>query len=113
MNRICTSLAGRASEVLELDEEGISTGASADLKSAAKTAMAMVCDYGMMGDDMLFVSEKSDLAADKAREIINKEYARAKELILENKPKLMALVKELMDKNSLSSEQLKAIIQGE
>lgn len=112
LNRICTALAGRASEVLEYGEDGIDTGASADIVSAQKSASAMVCKYGMMGDDMLFVREKSDFAENKIREILYEQYKRAMEIIKENKETLYILVNELLKKDSLDSEELKRIILG-
>ena len=48
LNRIRTSLGGRAAEIAYYGEkDGISTGASGDLESATRIARAMICNYGM------------------------------------------------------------------
>lgn len=112
LNRICMALAGRGAEVTEYGEDGIGTGASADLQTASRVAMSMVTKYGMLGDDLLFVKEDSEFAENKVRQILNEQYRRAKEIIGQNKEKFDRMVFALLEKNSLDENEIKEIAKG-
>ncbi|MEG3067043.1 MAG: hypothetical protein RQM95_02095 [Syntrophaceticus schinkii] len=66
INRIRTSLGGRAAEIVYYGEkDGISRGASGDLESATRLVRAMICSYGM--DDEFGMAVMSQEEATRAR----------------------------------------------
>ena len=118
LSRIRTALAGRASEIVYYgSEEGISTGASADLYNATAIAEEMSCRYGMdtvVGMSYIDLSRASDATAkivrDRVNSILSEELDRATRIIEENKAAVDALVKVLMDKNHLKEKEIDAIL---
>ena len=118
LSRIRTALAGRASEIVYYgSEEGISTGASADLYNATAIAEEMICRYGMdtvVGMSYIDLSRASDATAkivrDRVNSILSEELDRATRIIEENKAAVDALVKVLMDKNHLKEKEIDAIL---
>ena len=111
LNKICMSLGGRCAEILEYGDGGINTGASSDLKNATRLAKSIVCDYGMI-DDFLMVldNRESDLVIEKVRQILREQYERTITIIKERMDKLHSLANELASKNSLSKEEIEAIL---
>ncbi len=117
LSRIRTSLAGRAAEMVCYGEEdGVSTGASGDLANATVLAERIVCAYGMDKSFGLAVIDGmgSDLQT-KVRgavnSILDEQMEIATSLILENKDKLDALVKELVAKNHLREAEIRAVLE--
>lgn len=114
LNKICMALAGRASEVLEYGEAGINTGAGGDIKTASNIARNMICSYGMVDGCFLFLEGKGermpDFVIEKAQAILSEQYNRALKIVKERKNKIDRVAKELMDKNSLSEEELEALL---
>jgi ATP-dependent Zn protease len=114
LNKICMAMAGRASEVLEFGAAGINTGASGDIKTASSIARNMICSYGMVEDCFLFFDTKNgrepDFVAEKAQAILKEQYARATELLKNNKSKVNKVAEALLDKNSLSEEELDQLL---
>ena len=121
LNRIRTSLGGRATEMVYYGpEEGLSTGASGDLSNATAVARRIICTYGM--------DEKFGLAAvdmDTARsgelsaevrgavnEILNREMQFTVELIGYNRAAIDALVAALLEKNQLTGPEIDAILKA-
>jgi cell division protease FtsH len=128
---IASALGGRVAEEIIFGE--ITTGASSDLQQITKMARAMVTQYGMSdklgprvyGDkqEMVFlgreISEQrdySDAIAEKidreVREIIDTEYARALQVLTENRDKLELVAQTLLDIESLDAEEFLALIEG-
>ncbi|MBQ6921463.1 MAG: cell division protein FtsH, partial [Clostridia bacterium] len=119
-DRIRTSLAGRAAEVVYYGEtDGISTGASGDLQSATSLAEQMICVYGMdedIGLSTINIRESDSLYYSKIRDKINKilsvEFEKAKKAISDNINAMNNLVKVLMEKNHLKSNEIEKIFSG-
>ncbi|MCA9972957.1 MAG: ATP-dependent zinc metalloprotease FtsH, partial [Anaerolineales bacterium] len=128
---IATALGGRIAEEIIFGE--ITTGASNDLKQITRLARAMVTQYGMSDElgprvygekqEMVFlgreISEQrdySDAIAQKideeVRQIIDAEYARAHELLLENRAKLELIAQKLLEIESLEAEEFIALMDG-
>ena len=121
-------LGGRASEEIFLGE--ITTGASDDFKKATNIARSMVTEYGMSELGPMQYEQKSEgvflgrdygksknfsdqvaLEIDKAtRDIIEKCYADAKKIINDNKDLVHLLSKALMKNETLTKEQIEAIV---
>ncbi len=125
---ITSTLAGRASEELFLDD--ITTGASDDFKRATELARSMVTEYGMsdlgpmryevssenvfLGRDYNKTKNYSDQVAleiDQAsRKIINECYANAKKILKENKKLVMQLANTLIERETITKEEIDEVV---
>ncbi|MEE8376896.1 MAG: ATP-dependent zinc metalloprotease FtsH [Candidatus Aminicenantaceae bacterium] len=123
-------LAGRVAEIRFLDKS--TTGAASDFETSTDIARKMVCQYGMSDlgpltfgerDDMIFLgkeltthknfSEKtSELIDIEVKNIIERNYARAEELLKNNKTKLIKMAEALLEREILDAKEVKAIIEG-
>ena len=126
--QICVLLGGRISEEIFLKK--LTTGAGNDFDEATSIARKMVCEWGMSSlglmslerkNDMIFLgrdivshTEYSEETARKIdneiKSIIDSCYNRAKKVILENKDKLKKIANLLLEKESLSSEDINDIL---
>lgn len=116
-NRIRICLGGRAAEIVYYGiNDGVSTGASGDLRQASRIAHAMICRYGMDDSIGLFALDDKNEVTPEIRNRINSmlkdELNRAIALIQKNKPVIDRLVAELMKKNKLSEQEISRIIEG-
>jgi ATP-dependent metalloprotease FtsH len=121
--RIRVAFGGRAAELAVFPEgEALTTGASGDLEHATNVARQMVCRYGMDDDfgpmaapELLRYDaglgsplyEKVNLAADA---ILRRQLNLARELLVENRHHLDAVVEELVEKERLTTDQLRVIL---
>ena len=125
---IATFLGGQTAEKLIFNE--VSTGAQDDIKRATGLARRMVTDFGMsdklgprtFGDkqELVFlgreISEQKDYG-DKIADVIDKEIDRiilnaqkvAKEILTENKAKLIQIAERLIAKETVEAEELEAL----
>ena len=115
INRIRTSLGGRAAEIVYYGErDGISTGASGDLEQATRIAMAMICSYGM--DDAFGLSVMGSEAANdpavraRVNELLRQEMEETIRLIRENRHRIDRMVDELMKKNKLTGYEMEQLL---
>jgi cell division protease FtsH len=132
LDHITVFLGGRVSEELTFDE--ISTGAMDDLKKATELARRMVTDFGMsealgpvslgrkheqpfIGRDIMEdrnYSEQVASSIDKeVATIIEDCYERAKSLLTEHADEAAAVVNVLLDRETLSGDEVRAIMRGE
>ena len=121
---IMVSLGGRIAEQLIFDD--ITTGASSDIKKATKLARKMVTRFGMsdnigvvcydddddevfIGRDLAHAKSHSELISgeiDKeVKEIIDRCYSKAKEIILENMEVLHSSAELLLQKEKITREE--------
>ncbi len=127
-DQITVLLGGRASEEVVLGK--ITTGAGSDLERATEIARKMVCEWGMselgplnfgekegaifLGKSLTLkkeISEETARAIDReVAKIVKRAYERAKELIRENRDKLEAIARGLLEKEILTSEEINAIV---
>ncbi len=122
LDEMCSALGGRAAEQLIFGK--ISTGALSDLEKVTKQAYAMVSIYGLnekIGNISYFDSRGQDMfnkpySDDRARVIdeevskmIEEQYARALNLLKENKEKLTQLANKLLSKEVIFKEDLELI----
>ena len=121
---------GRIAEQVFFDD--ISSGAAMDIKQATSIARGMIREWGM-GEELGFVYYDSDDEgkgffdvggrdySDKTAEIIDAEvkrildtaYEQAKQTILDNRPKLEAIAQALLEFETLSGDEVNAVIRGE
>ena len=123
-DEMCATLGGRASE--EINFNRISTGALNDLERVTKQAYAMVTYFGMsenVGNISFYdssgqneyafnkpYSEKTAELIDKeVKDLVEKAYERAKDVLTENKEKLIELGELLLDNEVIFSEDLEKI----
>ena len=118
LSRIKVSLAGRCAEqVVFGTEKGNTTGASSDLAKATKTALSIICYYGMDDEAGLAVYPYSEdnIRDEKIRARVNKllaeQFAETKELISKYRKALDSLTDALIDKNHLSGKEITDIIE--
>ena len=127
---ITVSLGGRVAEELVFDD--ITTGASQDIKQATKMAKAMVTRYGMSenvglicydnDDDEVFIGR--DLAHTRGygegvataidqevKRIIDECYAKARQIITENRSVLDSCAKLLLEKEKISQKEFEALFE--
>jgi cell division protease FtsH len=111
----------------------ISTGASSDLKNANSIARNMITKYGMSDEltNLVFGDESDEVFLGKSyghtrnyseeisakidievKRIIHESYARAKEILNENKQKLEDIAKALLDKERLDAEEFEEIFKN-
>lgn len=121
-------LAGRISEEIFLGMT--TTGAGNDFEKATSIARKMVCEWGMsaMGpisfakkEDMIFLGRDlmshNEFSEDtlqmidvEIKKIIDQAYASSKKIILENREKLEIIAQGLLEKESLTSDDIATIL---
>ena len=121
-------LAGRISEETFLNMT--TTGAGNDFEKATSIARKMVCEWGMSSlgpitfakkEDMIFLGrdlmshneyseETSQMIDIEIKKIIDMAYANARKVILENREKLEIIALQLLEKESLTSDDIAAIL---
>ena len=118
LGRIRTSLGGRAAEIVYYGpQEGVSTGASGDLRAATGLAKRMICAYGMddtFGLAVVDGDEEENLAQD-IRIVVNKTLERQLQQaiaeIRDHRPVVDALVEALLQKNALTADEIQSILE--
>jgi cell division protease FtsH len=116
---------GRISEEIFMDQK--STGASNDFDRATKLARAMVTRFGMSealgtmvymdGQESPFgaksVSEETQQKVDEEiRSILDRQYALARKLLEANRDKVEAMVKALLEWETVDADQINDIMAG-
>ncbi|MGB0716210.1 MAG: ATP-dependent zinc metalloprotease FtsH [Phycisphaerae bacterium] len=118
---------GRIAEDIFFDE--ISSGAGMDIKQATSIARGMVCKWGM-GENTGFVyydddgevmdlrgREYSDATAEKldaeVKHILDTAYAEAETMLRENRDQVEKIAEALLKYETLSGEEVNAILRGE
>jgi len=127
-NSLTALLAGRATEEIVFGKKF--TGSENDLRIATEIARKMVCEWGMsknlgpvsfrqheavfLGRDIVQQREHSEETSreiDKEiRNILEEAENKAKEIIMANRDKLDLLAKELLEKETLTSEEIDKIL---
>ncbi|MBH8581111.1 ATP-dependent zinc metalloprotease FtsH [Bisbaumannia pacifica] len=134
ISQICSLFGGRIAEEMTLGPDGVTTGASNDIKRATELAHNMVAKWGLseeLGPIMYdedeshqflggpgqgggkFKSGETTSKLDKeVRRIIDDCYAKAKQILEENRDKLDAMAEALMKYETIDADQLKDIMEG-
>ncbi len=116
INRIRTSLGGRAAEIAYYGEkDGVSTGASGDLEQATRVAAAMISVYGMDDDFGLAYMDPKEAMRDpafrkKVNEILGREMRATIEIIQKNRARIDRMVAELLKKNKLTGDEIEELL---
>lgn len=133
ISQICSLFGGRIAEEMTLGPNGVTTGASNDIKRATELAHNMVAKWGLseeMGPIMydedeshqfmggpgqggkLKSGETTTRLDKEVRKIIDGCYEQAKNILEENRDKLDAMADALMKYETIDSNQLKDIMEG-
>lgn len=124
LDEMCATLGGRAAEQVTFGN--ISTGALSDLERVTKQANAMVTIYGLneeVGNISYYdssgqseysfgkpYSEETAKTIDKEiKEMVEKQYKRAVQILTDHRDKLDALAQKLLDKEVIFREDLEEI----
>ena len=130
-NQMAVALGGRIAEEIIFGEEEVTTGASNDLQQVARVARQMITRFGMsdklgpvalgrqqgnmfLGRDIMserdFSEETAAAIDDEVRKLVDAAYARAKQVLLENKHILDQLAQMLVDKETVDAEELQELL---
>ena len=108
----------------------ITSGAAGDMQMATKTAESMVAEWGMseLLGPRLYSREATDMygrpnpslspeTAEKVEQeitrIITEQYDRARKIVEDNRDKLEVMTQKLLEWETLESDQIEQIMQGE
>jgi len=127
-NTICALLAGRVCEKLIFGK--MFTGSENDLKLATEIAKRMICEWGMskklgpvsfrhpesifLGRDLIQQKEHSETTSreidEEIRSLLEEGEKKAEEILKTNKEKLDLLAKTLLEKETLTSDEIDRIL---
>jgi cell division protease FtsH len=123
LDEMCAALGGRASE--EIFFSKISTGALSDLEKITKQAYAMISIYGMSekignisyydssgqnnGFTKPYSEERAKIIDEEVTKLIEDQYKRAKQIIIENKDKTEKLATSLLENEVIFKADLESI----
>ena len=132
LEQICSLLGGRAAE--QLTQDDVCTGASNDIDRATELARKMVTKFGMsvrlglvtygndnnevfLGRDFSSTPNYSEITAavidEEIESIVMAQYSKAIELLEKAMPKLHETAKVLFEKEKISGEEFRAIMEAE
>jgi cell division protease FtsH len=130
LDLLAVTSAGRIAE--ELYTQDVSNGAAGDIKQMTRLSRKMVCEWGMSDrlgmveygehEDYVFLARDMSRSRDysestaqeidrEVRRLVDEAYNRAKQILMENRAKLEAIAKALLEYETLDAEQIKDIIE--
>ncbi len=135
LSQICSLYGGRIAEEMTLGSEGVTTGASNDIQRATQMAHNMVKKWGLSerlgplqyddqedhvflgrsaasGGNKVLSSDTTKAIDEEVRNIIDNCYARAKNLLEENRDKLEAMKDALLEWETIDAGQIDDIMAG-
>ena len=132
LDQIAMLLGGRVAEEITFGESEITTGASNDIERATDLARKIITSYGMsdklgpialgkrnehvflgrdFGHDRNFSEEVASLIDREIKSLIDERYNFSKKILLENKDMIEAIVRVLLEKESLDGKEFDEIIE--
>ncbi|MEM9543236.1 MAG: ATP-dependent zinc metalloprotease FtsH3 [Cyanobacteria bacterium P01_E01_bin.42] len=130
-NQMAVALGGRIAEEIIFGEEEVTTGAASDLQQVARVARQMITRFGMsdvlgpvalgrqngnvflgreIAADRDFSDETASLIDEEVRKLVDVAYARAKEVLTENRLILDRLAEMLVAKETVDAEELQELL---
>lgn len=115
LDAVCCSLGGRAAEMVYYGKDGgLTAGASSDLRKATEIASALIGGLGMAENRLAVAScfgeEVKKEIYSEVNALMLKELGRAQKLIEDNKESVDRLVEALIERNSLDSKDIEAVL---
>jgi cell division protease FtsH len=132
--RLAVLFGGREAEILLGGPDNVTNGATGDIQMATQLARAMVTEWGMsdklgrvryngneqevfLGHSVTQTKNLSDETAklidEEIRDLIHAGEEKAKKILTENVDKLHAVAKALLDFETISGEEVQAVMRGE
>ena len=134
ISQICSLFGGRIAEEMTLGKDGVTTGASNDIERATEIARNMVTKWGLSekmgplkydeGGEEVFLGRTAAQAStavsgetarqidEEVRSIIDECYARAEQILEDNRDKLDIMADALMAYETIDTHQIDAIMEG-
>ncbi|PID42992.1 MAG: ATP-dependent metalloprotease [Proteobacteria bacterium] len=134
ISQVCSLFGGRIAEELTLGKDGVTTGASNDIKRATELARNMVTKWGLSdklgpllydeAEEEVFLGrsaghspkvyspETAQRIDEEVRTIIDDCYEVAKKILVENMDKLNMMAEALMKYETIDSDQIASIMEG-
>jgi len=127
------AMGGFVAERMIYGHDSLSTGPSSDLKNATQSAKAMVLRYGMsdklgprdfgQNEEMIFLAQEiheqknysektAELIDDEISHLLTEARERAEKILTEKKDRMEALVKSLLEKETVEEAEFKSIMDG-
>ena len=134
VSRLAIMMGGRVAEEVTFGKDNITSGASSDIEQATKLARAMVTQWGFsdqlglvaygenqqevfLGHSVSQQKNVSEATAQKidneVRRLIDEAYTEAKRIITEQHHEFVALAEGLLEYETLTGDEIKALIRGE
>lgn len=114
---IDVGLGGRAAEELFLGQENISVGCSSDLDRTTFFGYKYIRDYCLDDESFFQAADKDQLSDEynfkvdlKVNDLIKDSYERVKDLLANNETAVKNIVENLLEKETLSMEEVKNIV---
>jgi len=134
ISRLAIMMGGRVAEELKFGKENITSGAASDIEQATKLARAMVTRWGFSdklgqvaygeNQEEVFLGhsvtrqqnmseETQQKIDDEVRRLIDEAYDKAREILTTKRDAWIAVAEGLLEYETLSGEEIQAIIRGE
>ncbi len=134
VSRLAIMMGGRVAEEITFGKDNITSGASSDIEQATKLARAMVTQWGFsdqlgqvaygenqqevfLGHSVAQQKNVSEATAQKIdneiRRLIDEAYSEAKRILTEQNHEFVALAEGLLEYETLTGDEIKALIRGE
>jgi cell division protease FtsH len=131
---LAVAMGGRLAEEIIFGVDRVTTGASSDIKMATEISRRMVTEWGMseklgpllygepqqevfLGHSVTQHKNMSDATArtvdEEVRRIVDTAYGRARTILTENLNDLHALARGLLEYETLSGDEIQALLRGE
>jgi cell division protease FtsH len=134
LSNICSLFGGRIAEEMINGADGVTTGASNDIKRATEIARSMVTKWGLSeklgplmyddGEEEVFLGraaatahrsvsgETARLIDEEVRRIIDECYGRARQILVDNRNKLDMMAEALVQYETIDAAQIDDIMAG-
>ncbi|MFV0484712.1 MAG: ATP-dependent zinc metalloprotease FtsH [Candidatus Saccharimonadales bacterium] len=126
---LARAMGGREAEKLIFGQDGVTTGASSDLKHVSQLAREMITEEGMgnklrnqvfNSSEVNFFGDRAKAYSEKTAELIDAEIealakeatTRAAEVLKANKKYLDELAKQLLEKETLEDKEVASVLKG-
>eukprot|EP00871_Galdieria_phlegrea_P002056 jgi/Galph1/2851/GphlegSOOS_G1501.1 len=115
--KLAVAMGGRAAEEIIFGHDNVTSGAESDFTQATKLAEAMVTRYGMSDKIGNFVLERENESPEmrsiidsEMKKLLDEAYDHAKRILMEHKEELHRLANALLEKETLSADQVKQVV---
>jgi cell division protease FtsH len=109
LNKITVLMAGRAAEEIIFNE--ITSGAANDIEKSTNMAFKMITELGMLDNHLsnlsYIINTDPKFVYDEVEKIVSDCLHRAKEMLTNNREKLVGIAEDLLRKESLNEEDIK------